>query len=461
MTGDWSTSAFPINHDIRNGYVALLARVRELAKNNDYVKRFLGLSRANVVGPQGIVIQSRVPSRSNPNGIDELASEAVESAWKDWGRLGSPDVTSTHSWHSLQNAFITDAMRDGETLYRKIRGWSGNNHAFALQRLDVMNLPIDYNTEFGKNVIVMGVEVDEFEHPVAYHLRQHKPSENTYFRDGRDYLRIPADQVIHRFLPEFVHQTRGFSPMTSAMLRLQMLSGYEEAAVVGARIGASTMGFFTKTEGGVGYPSTEGKNEDGSLVMGAEPGVFKELPGGVDLKTFDPDTPNDQYASFVKSTLRGIASGLGVNYNMLANDLEGVNFSSIRAGVIEDREAWKCLQEWMSDCFVRPVFEEWVAMAIVSGSLKIGGRTPTSEPERYMNASYQGRRWSWVDPFKDAKTAQVLINERLSSRSNIIRDMGHDPEEVWAKLSEEEALLESLGIPAVHQEVSVNENPQA
>jgi lambda family phage portal protein len=443
LTGDWSTAAFPADYDIRNGFTALLARVRDLAKNNDYVKRYLGVSRANIIGPKGIVVQSRVPSTTG-NDVDDLASTAIEQAWQRWGRYGTPDVTGKHSWVSLQNCFITDVMRDGEALYRVVKGW-GNGYGYALQRLDVMNLPVDYKDTYEGRDVVMGVELDEYERPIAYHMQQHKPGKNTYYRNGTDYLRIPANEIIHRFLPEFVHQTRGFSPMSSAMLRLKMLGGYEEAAVTAARVGASTMGFFTRSEDGAGYP-TESTNPDGSLEMGVEPGLLKELPAGVGFSEFDPKQPHGEYADFVKATLRGIASGLGVNYNTLANDLEGVNFSSIRAGVLEDREAWKCLQEWVIDCFVRPVYEEWVIMAIMSGAITIGGRPPASDPSRYTAANYQGRRWSWVDPLKDAQAAQLLINERLTTRSNVIRDMGLDPDEVWRQAQTEEQMLESMGI---------------
>ncbi len=454
LTGDWSSSPTPINLQIRHEFVTLIARVRDLARNNDYVKRWLSLTRSNVVGPNGINVQSRVPSRTKGQGIDDLASEAVDQAFDKWGRYGVPDVTGQHSWVSLQNTFITDAMRDGEALYRVIRGWDGNEFAFALRRLDVMALPVDYDSEFNGNQILMGVELNQSDRPVAYHLLQQRASDRTYYRNGANYERIPADQVIHAFLPEFAYQTRGISPMSSAMLRLHMLGGYEEASLTKARVAAAVMGFFTRSDEGLGYGATEGTNTDGSLIMGAEPGVFKELPAGVGLDTFDPNAPHEQYGDFVKATLRGIASGLGVNYNSLSNDLEGVNFSSIRAGVLEDREAWKCLQKWMTDVFVRPVFEDFVMMALLNGAIKINGQTPRSEPQRYREASYQGRRWAWVDPVKDAKANQMLINERLTTRSNVIRDMGLDPKEVWEKLAEEEQLLEELGIPAVSKEVT-------
>jgi len=41
-------------------------------------------------------------------------------------------------------------------------------------------------------------------------------------------------------------------------------------------------------------------------------------------------------------------------------DLEGVNYSSIRAGVLEDREIFKGLQDWFIRSLVMPVFDEWV-----------------------------------------------------------------------------------------------------
>lgn len=462
LTNAWTSTARPADYDIRRDYKKLIARVRDLVKNNDYVKRYLAMTRSNVVGPNGIVIQSRVPSvRQGEAQIDQLAADAVEAAWKDWGRHGSPEVTGRYSWISLQNQFITGLMSEGEVLYRKIRGWRGNPYRFAIQTLDVMDLPVDYCDENRANPIIMGVEINDWRRPVAYHFAQRRPTKETYTLNGRSYLRVPAEQIIHVFLPELVHQTRGISPMTSAMMRLNMLEGYEESAVVSARIGASTMGFLKRTEDSGAFRG-DSTNTDGSVNFGLSPGEFRELPPGMDITAFDPKSPDDQYAAFVKATLRGIASGLGVSYNMLANDLEGVNFSSIRTGVLEDRELWKCLQNFTIDTFIRPVFETWIDNAILAGAITIAGQEPRSGPDIYKQAAYQGRRWSWVDPFKDAKTAEILLNNRLTSRRTLIRDMGMDPDEVWQDLADEKDRLEGLGIPPVtsSNEVMTDEQDQ-
>jgi len=448
LTNGWNSTARPAHYDIRRDFNKLVARVRDLSKNNDYIRQYSRLVKTNVVGPQGIVVQSRVPStRNGTETIDKLAADAVEQHFRNWGKYGSPDVTGQHSWISLQNQVTGAVATEGEALIRRVKGWSGNKYRYALQVLDVIDLPADANHQHMGNQLVMGIEMNDWGRPVAYHFVQRDVTDETYKHNGRNLLRVPADQLLHIYFPELVMQTRGVSPMTSAMLRLNMLEGYEEAAVVAARLAASTMGFFVRADGSTQYQG-DYQNDDGSFEMSAEPGTLRNLPDGItDVKMFDTNAPHEQYGAFVKSVLRGISGGLGVSYNKLANDLEGVNFSSLRAGELEDREAWKCFQRFMIERFIQPVFEDFVEMALLSGELTINGKKPNRPSGDYMQASYQGRRWAWVDPLKDAQHAQLLLQLGLANRSEIIRDMGKDPQDVWDGLAQENELLESMGIP--------------
>ena len=76
----------------------------------------------------------------------------------------------------------------------------------------------------------------------------------------------------------------------------------------------------------------------------AEAGSFGVLPPGYKFESWDPDYPHQNYENFVKARLRSIASGLGIAYHTLANDLSDVNFSSARAGTLEERDNWIVLQ---------------------------------------------------------------------------------------------------------------------
>ena len=64
--------------------------IREQALNNDYVARVLSLTRSNVIGPNGIILQAKAQSiRGN---LDTKANDAIEASWNRWGRQGSPTL---------------------------------------------------------------------------------------------------------------------------------------------------------------------------------------------------------------------------------------------------------------------------------------------------------------------------------------------------------------------------------
>jgi len=121
-----------------------------------------------------------------------------------------------------------------------------------------------------------------------------------------------------------------------------------------------------------------------------------------------------------------------VSYNTLANDLEGVNFSSIRQGVLEDREVWKVLQAWMIDVFNKPIFDDWLRYALLNQQITTERGKPLrlSLIDKYREVRWQPRRWQWVDPLKDASTAKMEEEQGWTSKSEIIRGKGGDPVEV-------------------------------
>ncbi len=177
-------------------------------------------------------------------------------------------------------------------------------------------------------------------------------------------------------------------------------------------------------------------------------GVFEELPESVkDFKTFDPDYPHAQFESFDKSMLRGHASGLNVAHHALANDLEGVNFSSIRAGVLEDRESWKALQSMLTGRLCRPVFDPALRFALAAGHLVVGQTVLDVERfDRYRQAAWLGRRWAWVDPKKDLEAAKLLYDMGGTSLSAIMRDLGLDPETIWRERKREQESMAEYGV---------------
>lgn len=428
LTAAWLGSTQRIDEELRGDLDRLRARSRHLAMNNDYVRKYLRMVESNIVGPSGIILQSRV--MNGPTAPDTLANAAIERAWYDWSQYA--DITGRRTFVGLCQSVASDCARDGEALVIILRG-ADNPYGLALQVLDVNRLATDRNQAptVGANAICMGVEVDSRGRPVAYWIRL----------DGYTPQRIDARDVLHVYRPDRAEQTRGYPWTHSAMLRLHNLKGYEEAAIINARVGAAKMGIYVSPDGTARELADQ--EYDGEFYTEAAPGEFGVAPAGYDFKTFDPTYPHDQFADFVKSHLRGIATGLGVAYNSLSNDLEGVNYSSIRAGVLEERDQWVALQDWFIDAFMEPIFAEWLPLALLNQAITMpnGSPLPIGKIDKFRAHEWQGRRWSWVDPTKDIEAARLSIQTGISSPQQIAAQSGQDIEDVLDAIAAFEAMV--------------------
>ena len=448
LTASWLTTNWAIDAELRTDLDRLRARSRDLFKNNEYGARFGALVKSNVVGPEGFQLQVRA---QDPGGkMDDYANRALESAFWQWSRPDQCDVVGKRSFADICNGAALALARDGEFLIRKRRGAGAGAFGYQLQPLDVDRLDTLYNIfpANGRNAIIMGVEVDEWGKPVAYHLWDRHPTESPNVSRVRQ--RVPADEIIHGFIPIADEQRRGIPWMHAAMRRVNDLGAYREAAVIAARIGASQMGFFTSADGPAGQPgmSTDGKDDAGNFVHEAAPGTFETLPAGYDFKHFNPDYPHAQFDAFCKGTLRGIASAIGCSYHSLANDLEGVNYSSIRAGTLEERDMWMAVQRWFITALLVPVYENWLDMALLGGSVLLpnGSALPLAKKAKFLDHQWQGRRWQWVDPLKDMAANVLAIENGLTSPQQVATQTGRDIEEVVDDLKRFQDLLKAKGV---------------
>lgn len=229
--------------------------------------------------------------------------------------------------------------------------------------------------------------------------------------------------------------------MAPSMAGLKQLGALREAAVVNARVGASKMGFFTSPAGD-GFVADD---LDGNVpIMDAEPGTFHQLPNGVDFTAFDPQYPSSEFDSFHKAILKGIASGLeGASYTSLSNDLEATSYSSIRQGALEERDAYKNLQTFMIDSFIRRVYEAWLASTMEMGAIIV----PLREYDRFASKSeFRGRAWSWVDPQKEMTAAVLGLKNGILSLQDVASNYGKDTEELLAQIQRDKALMEQFGV---------------
>ena len=450
----WTTTNQSQDAELRNNLKTLRARSRELERNNDYAKKFIRMVKTNVIGPNGIIMQARV---KNDNGQpDKVANAKIEDAWWNWADKGNCDVTGKYSFRDIQNLAMTSMARDGEILIRKLSGYQSNPFRFALQLIEADHLDENYNTNLNDgNKIKMGVEIDSYGRPLAYHLFNNHPGDSSFGQSYGERTRVPANEIIHLFVPQRLSQNRGIPWMHSAMTRLNMVGGYEEAELVAARIAAAKGGFYTS---GTGDDYVADDTDEGTPIQEVEPGHFELLPKGLDFKQFNPEHPTTAFDMFIKAVLRGVASGLDVSYNYLANDLTSVNYSSIRAGILDERDVWKELQAFMIEHFMQEIFREWLRMALLTQMVEL----PISKIEKFNSVQWQPRGWQWVDPASDVEANTNAVNNLQKTRSEIAAERGKDFEEdILAQLAIEQKLIEQYGLKVIDKNIEYELKPKS
>ena len=425
LTADWVFSKWSADKEIESALEVVRARCRSLERDNDFARRYLQMVEANVVGR---TFRLRLPD--------------MDVAGKFHAWLDVADVSGRLSGGDLQRQIVRTVARDGECLLLLTRG-NADADGLNVQVVESDYLDHTYNEDLpnGRGFIRMGVELDAQMRPVAYHVFDRHPGETGGASKG-PRRRIPASDLIHVYRAERPGQNRGMPWMQSVVMTLRMLHGYMEAELVASRTAACKMGFFT-------VPPGDDFQNDGTdaldrPVTDAAPGTFQTLKSGQTFTSFDPQHPTAQFGAFVKAVLRQAAGGLNVAYNNFANDLDGVSYSSIRSGTIEEREQWIVLQDWFARAALRPLFAAWLEMAEVSGTV-----TVAQAASCYGRDQWVGRRWQWVDPRADldAKAQEIALG--LTAPSTLAAEGGVDYAEVQAQIAKDEALRKSLNLPPV------------
>ncbi len=425
----WASMPININQDLRLANPMLKGSSRDLLKNNPHFQKFLTMARRNLIGPDGIRLQSKVKDASGAS--DKAANKIIEDAWADWGKARHCTTEGKLTWLDLQNFAVTNFMTDGEVFLRLLPGYN-NKYRFSIQVLESMALSMDLNANLNNGVrIRQGIEIDEWGKPLAYHFirapwgRDYSDYTPIFASSlGFQYDRIPASQIVHIYKPEFPGQLRGRPVASSVIWTLKMLDGYTEAELTAARAEASKMGFYTVEQGA--DVSADSRLADGTMISEFEPGIIQKLPAGVKYEKNDLQHPNGNYETFRKAILRESASGLGVSYNEFGNDLEGVNYSSIRQGALAERDTWKQEQSYWIEHLCQPVYESWLGCFLLAGLSPL----PASKFDKFNSAEWLPRSWGWVDPRADADANISLMKAGLRSPQMILAETGVDIEDL-------------------------------
>lgn len=440
----WTTSTVTPDELVFKSLRVLRARSRQLMVATDFAPQFIRLCENHIIGNTGFRFCGKARDGSE---LDIKANAALERAWRKWSKGKACDYKGKHNQVSFDKLIMRTVAVDGEAFVQEL---TGKNGQVAFRIYDPEMVPIEYNIakSQGQNLVRFGIEYDSSDRPVAYYFRDSNGKvafQGGYANNSLKMTRIPANKINHIYIQDRVDLRRGFPWMSASMVRVRMIQKLEDSAVQNAIAGASNLGIISG-DGADDVVTSMG--DSGEKVIETEGINLYETPHEVDFTHFDSKFPDADFPAFVKSNLRSLASGLGVNYNTLSGDLDGVNFSSLKHGLTEERESWKSLQAWFIQDWKDEQKDRWLKRELLLGiPLPSGKNLPLDKFDKFSEVEFNGRRWMGPDPLKEASANSTDMKSNTRSPQEVIIDRGGDPDEVAEQIAQWYAKMEELGVP--------------
>jgi lambda family phage portal protein len=439
----WNATAESLNSIIMGAAETLRAKSRDMGRKNPWIHQGLNRWKSNAIGT-GIVPIPMHPNRS--------VRRKLTSLFRRW--TDESDAHGVTDFYGQQMLAASGVKEAGEAFCRfRPRSLKDNlSVPLQLQLIAGDHVPFERTgLAPNGNRVRMGIEFDDIGRRSAYHMWREHPGDVRTFTSVNDIIRVPAPEICHIFEPLEIGQIRGVSGMATVLLKARDFDLYEGGEIVRKRDNAQRAGFITETsgQGGAGFGGETTKSAIDSVVdtVILEAGTWQKLRPGEDVKPATPAEMGTGYNDFMRWVLRAIAAGLGITYEQLTGDLTGVNYSSIRAGLLEFRRA---IEQWQHSVFIfqfcRPVWNRWLRSALISGALEISALDFERERHLYEFVEWRPQGWQWVDPEKEIRAIVKAIRSGLMSREQAVAGYGYSAEEIDTAIAAEIKRTDKLGV---------------
>lgn len=445
INSGWTAINAPAEQMNQSRRDLLRARSRDLERNSCIAESIVGAFERNVIGT-GLKLQAK-PVNANEEEDDKLARQ-IEELFDEWCRAENCDIVGETDFNEMQAMALRRMIVDGGYLFVIVDNPYKGKFSFMLQMREVDDIDgnkFSYRTENG-NRIINGVELNKFNKPVAYWLKNTSPDGLTL----GESTRVSAERVIYlnkRIRPS---QVREVPKLANTIDLIRDLNEFTEAISIKERVLACLAVFIRKAlpgNGGPGRGSIASANVDktsGYQTKTLAPGMISELQPGDDISTVNPSGQASNAKDFISSEQRLAASGQGLSYETVSRDMSQVNYSSARQGLIEDDKTYEMIRHYIRRKLCETVFREFVAQCVLEGKLKISDFS--SNKEKYLRHSWIAPGRNWIDPLKEVNANEKALNSNQTTLAQICRASGQDWREVIKQRAAEKQFAESLGL---------------
>ena len=378
---------------------------RKLWQGNGYGTEAVNLLSNSVIGKTGIIVQ--------------FQQESAQDAW------------DTHQWNAQHPDFL--GFTNEQRIVMQNLAIDGDSFVHYIHHEDgVFNEHIDSLMVPRSNGKTLGIERDRLGRPILYDVRD----------DNNQIQKIPASRICHTYWSNFSATRRGISMIRGAIDPLNALREVTRDYRQAVRV---LMAFRALVKYKQNMPDIPKKRlPDGTTIVDLDrlsrmiqiaPDKMPLIPDGLDF--VQPEQTRlepELFVSLKKALLSEAARACRISYFSLASDLEGANFSSLRQGVIEDKDVFYWLLSMLLSFVARSV-REWMQWAVLQPDIDSIGllRNP---PEFFMPS------FEFIDPAKHALAMKTMFGIGGISLTEIIRMEGRNPDETFRLRAEDAKKLQ-------------------
>lgn len=426
----------------------LRARSRQLMRDSAYARRARTVIVNNVIG-SGVGMQAQVLGVRGE--LNKRVNDDIERAYAEWSRADSCHTGGALHFSDLERAAFGEIVTAGEAFVRVHSSKFGESKVpLALELIEAERLINDsHATAIGiaPGKLRMGVEVDDFQRPVAYYFRRRHPGDRRWQGNpAEEVIRVPAAEVFHLKVTDRWPQTRGEPWLAAVATKLDDVTEYSRAEVEAARASSYYFATIETPEPSAFNDAPDPANQP---TMTIESGLIQALAPGEKMSFHTPTRPNAALEAFMRAMLREIAAGVGVSYESISRDYSQSNYSSSRLALLDDRDTWRALQRWWIRSFREPLHRLWLQQAVFAGAVPaVPVGAYSLDRTRYEAVLFKPRGWSWVDPVKEVDAFVTAVKAGFTTVTDVIAQTagGLDIEDVIATRARELEMFEEADI---------------
>ena len=412
----------------------IMRRANELYRDNPLVRNIIDILADNIVGSNGVRLQSRIP--------DDTLRKQAEAAWELFSER--PVVGSTMSLQEALILITRRALIDGELFILPVMYRKGDGIKRRMQLVDAERV---WSTGTG-GLEHNGIVVDSMGVPVAYMVESGSGVESIS-TSKLNLRRIPATDsrgrpnMLHYYVEERPGQLRGVSALAPVLNTVRDLGDYLENELILQQVSAC-LGVFISTDSPyqMAYAAADGTDSSGQQVQDLSPAEIYRLKPGERIEVVDPKRPGNNIDAFVERICRLIGVGIGLPYEMVMRDYSKTTYSSARSVLLETRRGFVIRRNRLIHRVLRPLYRLVLEEAYLRGMFDAGDYYANERD--YLAASWIGSGWGWVDPVKEVSASQLSIEANLSTLAEEASSQGRDWEDVLEQRAREIARQREL-----------------